>query len=188
MTVNADSTWMQYSMFRDGVHEVLNLPGIDANATVPLTLLAMRAKLQRLLCLVGLEACFAAHTASQLRRAKCICSLGCSGCMHTGCGHASRHSASVRIGPEQSLTRRICRGCGHLRPQLLPAGASATHCSCSFLSYSGLLQVVGTLRPEVAESLGLSKDVQVAPGSGDNQMSALGSGGKISGFSSRLSL
>ena len=36
--------------------------------------------------------------------------------------------------------------------------------------------MVGTLRPEVAESLGLSKDVQVAPGSGDNQMSALGSG------------
>lgn len=32
------------------------------------------------------------------------------------------------------------------------------------------------MRPEVAESLGLSKDVQVAPGSGDNQMSALGSG------------
>ncbi|KAK9842150.1 hypothetical protein WJX84_001783 [Apatococcus fuscideae] len=36
--------------------------------------------------------------------------------------------------------------------------------------------VVGTLRPEVAESLGLSPGVQVAPGSGDNQMSALGSG------------
>ena len=39
-----------------------------------------------------------------------------------------------------------------------------------------LLQVVGKLRPEIAEELGLSPDVVVAPGSGDNQMSALGAG------------
>ena len=38
------------------------------------------------------------------------------------------------------------------------------------------VQVVGTLRSEVAQELGLSADVQVAPGSGDNQMSALGAG------------
>ena len=38
------------------------------------------------------------------------------------------------------------------------------------------LQVVGTLRAEVAQELGLAGDVQVAPGSGDNQMSALGAG------------
>lgn len=49
-------------------------------------------------------------------------------------------------------------------------------CLNALRSPSQNLQVVGTLRPEVAESLGLSKDVQVAPGSGDNQMSALGSG------------
>ena len=38
------------------------------------------------------------------------------------------------------------------------------------------MQVVGTIRSEVAQELGLSPDVQVAPGSGDNQMSALGAG------------
>ena len=38
------------------------------------------------------------------------------------------------------------------------------------------MQVVGTLRSEVARELGLAGDVQVAPGSGDNQMSALGAG------------
>lgn len=38
------------------------------------------------------------------------------------------------------------------------------------------VQVVGTIRSEVAHELGLSGDVQVAPGSGDNQMSALGAG------------
>jgi xylulokinase len=37
-------------------------------------------------------------------------------------------------------------------------------------------QVVGTVRPEVAELLGLGPEVQVAPGSGDNAMSALGAG------------
>ena len=35
---------------------------------------------------------------------------------------------------------------------------------------------MGTLRSEVAKELGLAADVQVAPGSGDNQMSALGAG------------
>lgn len=35
---------------------------------------------------------------------------------------------------------------------------------------------MGTLRAEVAKELGLTPDVQVAPGSGDNQMSALGAG------------
>ena len=39
-----------------------------------------------------------------------------------------------------------------------------------------MLQVVGKLRSEVAEQLGLDTDVIVAPGSGDNQMSALGAG------------
>jgi len=38
------------------------------------------------------------------------------------------------------------------------------------------LQVVGHLRPEVAAELGLTEEVAVAPGSGDNQMSALGAG------------
>ena len=37
-------------------------------------------------------------------------------------------------------------------------------------------QVVGTLKSDVAEQLGLGTDVIVAPGSGDNQMSALGAG------------
>lgn len=37
-------------------------------------------------------------------------------------------------------------------------------------------EVVGTIKEEVAQQLGLSPDVQVAPGSGDNQMSALGAG------------
>lgn len=46
-------------------------------------------------------------------------------------------------------------GCGHANP---------------------MVQVVGTIRSEVAQELGLSPDVQVAPGSGDNQMSALGAG------------
>lgn len=38
------------------------------------------------------------------------------------------------------------------------------------------LQSVGTVLPEVADLLGLGHDVVVAPGSGDNAMSALGSG------------
>ncbi|EIE20766.1 Xylulokinase [Coccomyxa subellipsoidea C-169] len=37
-------------------------------------------------------------------------------------------------------------------------------------------EVVGHLRPEIAAELGLTEDVAVAPGSGDNQMSALGAG------------
>lgn len=37
-------------------------------------------------------------------------------------------------------------------------------------------QIVGHLRADVAKELGLTQDVAVAPGSGDNQMSALGSG------------
>jgi xylulokinase len=37
-------------------------------------------------------------------------------------------------------------------------------------------QVVGTLRPEAAAALGLGTDVIVAPGSGDNAISALGAG------------
>ena len=37
-------------------------------------------------------------------------------------------------------------------------------------------QVIGHLRPEVAAQLGLTEEVAVAPGSGDNQMSALGAG------------
>ena len=41
---------------------------------------------------------------------------------------------------------------------------------------SMLVQVVGKLTKEAAEQLGLSEDVIVAPGSGDNQMSALGAG------------
>ena len=41
---------------------------------------------------------------------------------------------------------------------------------------SVLVQVVGKLTKEAAEQLGLSEDVIVAPGSGDNQMSALGAG------------
>lgn len=40
----------------------------------------------------------------------------------------------------------------------------------------GPQEVVGTLRPEVAAQLGLPGDVQVAPGGGDNAMSALGAG------------
>ena len=36
--------------------------------------------------------------------------------------------------------------------------------------------MVGHLRPEIAAQLGLTEDVAVAPGSGDNQMSALGAG------------
>ena len=44
-------------------------------------------------------------------------------------------------------------------------------CNCCYC-----VQVVGTIRSEVAQELGLSPDVQVAPGSGDNQMSALGAG------------
>ena len=39
-----------------------------------------------------------------------------------------------------------------------------------------MLQIVGKLRSDVAEQLGLGTDVIVAPGSGDNQMSALGAG------------
>ena len=38
------------------------------------------------------------------------------------------------------------------------------------------MQSVGTLREEIAQELGLSSGVSVAPGSGDNQMSALGAG------------
>ena len=38
------------------------------------------------------------------------------------------------------------------------------------------MQIVGHLRPEVAKELGLTEEVAVAPGSGDNQMSALGAG------------
>ena len=37
-------------------------------------------------------------------------------------------------------------------------------------------QVVGHLRADVARDLGLTEEVAVAPGSGDNQMSALGAG------------
>ena len=40
----------------------------------------------------------------------------------------------------------------------------------------GCPQIVGHLRPEVAKELGLTEEVAVAPGSGDNQMSALGAG------------
>ena len=36
--------------------------------------------------------------------------------------------------------------------------------------------MVGHLRPEIAAELGLTEEVAVAPGSGDNQMSALGAG------------
>lgn len=36
--------------------------------------------------------------------------------------------------------------------------------------------MVGHLRADVARELGLTEDVAVAPGSGDNQMSALGAG------------
>lgn len=36
--------------------------------------------------------------------------------------------------------------------------------------------MVGHLRPEIAAQLGLTEEVAVAPGSGDNQMSALGAG------------
>lgn len=43
------------------------------------------------------------------------------------------------------------------------------------------VQVVGTLKKDVAEQLGLSDDVIVAPGSGDNQMSALGAGAVTEG-------
>ncbi len=39
-----------------------------------------------------------------------------------------------------------------------------------------LVQVVGTLRPEVAAELRLPPTVQVAPGGGDNAMAALGAG------------
>lgn len=39
-----------------------------------------------------------------------------------------------------------------------------------------MVQVAGKLRPDIAEQLGLGTDVIVAPGSGDNQMSALGAG------------
>ena len=39
----------------------------------------------------------------------------------------------------------------------------------------GPLEIVGKLRKDIAEQFGLSKDVIVAPGSGDNMMSALGS-------------
>jgi xylulokinase len=38
------------------------------------------------------------------------------------------------------------------------------------------LQVVGEVCPEVAQQLGLGPGVLVSPGSGDNAMSALGSG------------
>lgn len=38
------------------------------------------------------------------------------------------------------------------------------------------MQVVGRLKADVAEQFGLGSDVIVAPGSGDNQMSALGAG------------
>ena len=38
------------------------------------------------------------------------------------------------------------------------------------------LQVIGQVRPEIAQQLGLAEGVAVAPGSGDNQMSALGAG------------
>lgn len=41
--------------------------------------------------------------------------------------------------------------------------------------------VVGTLKKDVAEQLGLAEDVIVAPGSGDNQMSALGAGAVTEG-------
>lgn len=37
-------------------------------------------------------------------------------------------------------------------------------------------EVLGKLKPEVAKELGLTGDIAVAPGSGDNQMSALGAG------------
>ena len=37
-------------------------------------------------------------------------------------------------------------------------------------------QVIGHLRADMAAQLGLAGDVAVAPGSGDNQMSALGAG------------
>lgn len=47
--------------------------------------------------------------------------------------------------------------------------------ACAYICMC-LMQVVGTLRAEVAKELGLTPDVQVAPGSGDNQMSALGAG------------
>ena len=55
---------------------------------------------------------------------------------------------------------------------------NASHlCSFGIASHAEAgLQVVGTLRSEVAKELGLTPDVQVAPGSGDNQMSALGAG------------
>ncbi len=45
-----------------------------------------------------------------------------------------------------------------------------------WLSSTSCLQIVGHLRPEVAKELGLTEEVAVAPGSGDNQMSALGAG------------
>ena len=51
---------------------------------------------------------------------------------------------------------------------------SSHHYTCTHARF--LPQVVGTIRSEVAQELGLSPDVQVAPGSGDNQMSALGAG------------
>ncbi|KAI8467892.1 MAG: Xylulokinase [Monoraphidium minutum] len=42
-------------------------------------------------------------------------------------------------------------------------------------------EAIGTLRPEVAAELGLPEGVVVAPGSGDNAMSALGSGATADG-------
>ena len=48
--------------------------------------------------------------------------------------------------------------------------------ACAKIGHVCSAQIVGHLRADVAKDLGLTEEVAVAPGSGDNQMSALGAG------------
>ncbi|CAK0770836.1 hypothetical protein CVIRNUC_003807 [Coccomyxa viridis] len=85
------------------------------------------------------------------------------------------------------LTGRYCMECGDASGTGLFDTANRTYDTKRmetidkslpdfFPELIGPNEIVGHLRPEIARELGLTGDVAVAPGSGDNQMSALGAG------------
>jgi hypothetical protein len=85
-------------------------------------------------------------------------------CNSQQCRLTSKLLQVCDIRPSQRLAVGLCQIISQL---VLPAVLlAALYC----------LQSVGTVLPEVADLLGLGHDVVVAPGSGDNAMSALGSG------------
>lgn len=84
------------------------------------------------------------------------------------------------IGPQEVRRAPAAAHQPLLGQAAMQCGSAASRCPLSFPVFCRhrllLPQVVGTLRPEVAAQLGLPGDVQVAPGGGDNAMSALGAG------------